>query len=63
MAKKNADIAEGRAVEQDGTLFFKCNRPLSLTEYQNLVAKVQLEEERVGRRIIILPHATEVVKT
>jgi hypothetical protein len=62
MAKKT-ETDEVNFTEQDGTLFFKCNRPLSFTEYVNLVAKVQMEEERVGRRIIIIPHATEVVKT
>jgi hypothetical protein len=62
MAKK-PEIADGSVVEENDTLLFKCNRPLSFTEYVNLVAKVQMEEERIGRRIIIVPQATEVVKT
>ncbi|WDL98130.1 hypothetical protein [Alicyclobacillus sp. ALC3] len=65
MARKTQTSAmdEGEVAELDGTLFFRCNRPLSIQEYMNLRAKVEMEEERSGRRIIILPHATDVVRT
>lgn len=64
MAKKpQSEIDEGNVTEQDGTLFLKCNRPLSFTEYQNVVAKIQMEEERTGRKIIIVPFYTDVVKS
>ena len=63
MGKTANKIADGELAEEQGTLFFKCNRPLSWTEYMNLRAKIETEEDRTGRRIIIVPHATDVVKT
>lgn len=64
MTKKQAmETAEGQVMERHGVLFFKCNRPLSIQEYMNLRAKVEMEEERTGQRIIIIPHATDVVKS
>lgn len=61
--KKPIETAEGQVLEQHGAMFFQCNRPMSIQEYMNLRAKIEMEEERTGQRIIILPHSTDVVKS
>lgn len=60
---KKLKTTDGQVLELDGVLYFKCNRPLSITEHMNLIAKVEIEEERVGQKIIIIPHAVDVVRT
>jgi len=63
MTKKQIETAEGQVIEQQGVLFFKVNRAMSWLEYEHLRAKVDLEEARSGQKIIIVPHAVDVVKS
>jgi len=63
MARKNAKLVEGIQLENgqgQQVMVWKATIPLSVEEHEQLAAKLQMEQERSGVKIIFVPYSVDV---
>ncbi|WP_207383535.1 hypothetical protein [Paenibacillus solani] len=58
--KITAEKAEEVKVGEEVLVIWKANRPLSITEHEQLSEKIRFESEHSGARIVLAPFSVEV---
>ncbi|MCA4756322.1 hypothetical protein [Mycolicibacterium fortuitum] len=58
--KITAEKADEVKVGEEVLVIWKANRPLSITEHEQLSEKIRFESDRSGARIVLAPFSVEV---
>ncbi|MDP4144156.1 MAG: hypothetical protein Q8936_06670 [Bacillota bacterium] len=63
-ARVKKTIDEAVEIKQDeAVIYFKANRPLTTQEHKNLHEKIEIEMEKSGLKIILVPFLVDVGDT
>jgi hypothetical protein len=63
MAKKITEniIEEATEIKKDDiAIYFKANRPLTIQEHKNLHEKIEIEMEKSGLKVVLVPFLVDL---